>query len=73
VPLSILKFTYKNYIFFLQRTSGTNLVEDENYDDHDDNVLQTPKIQSRIRTTMGELYPNLMFFSTVHHSIELFH
>jgi hypothetical protein len=39
------------YLFILQRTSGTNLVEEKN-DDHDDNVLlQTAKIQCRIRTT----------------------
>ena len=31
----------------------------ENDDDHDDNVLQTPKIQRRIRTTMGEQYRNV--------------
>ena len=33
-------------------------MEDENEDDHDDNVLQTTKIQRRIRTMMGEQYPN---------------
>jgi len=45
---------YAQKIFFLQKTSRTILMEDDNDEDDDDNVLQTPKIQRRIRTTMGE-------------------